>query len=149
MAEFAGSSPAVGAKFFTYLERKKMTRERALELIPILQAFAGREKVEYWDTLQERWIHVEACRILDYICQGFLLRVKPKVEIIPFDYSDDLVGKVVCEKNIDNPTKKMIIFQDTYHVGLFNSGFISYRELLDKHIQHDGSPCGKEKITNN
>ena len=143
----AGSSPAVGANSFYTFRKKKMTPESALELIPVLQAVADRKEVEYSDQGGQEWHRLVPKFLEEFIAAGYKFRVKPKPEIIPFDYSDDLVGMVVATKHLQ--LKNLIVAQSERGVSLVvgintSDGFFTYEELLSEKVFPDGSPCGKE-----
>ena len=123
-----------------------MTPERAKELIPILQAVADGKEVEYSGRDREEWYCAQYNILEEIINDEYDLRIKPKAEIIPFDYSDDLVGMVVIAKYDEMPSKKMVVFQHESGVGFYNDEFILYSELLENYTFLDGSPCGKERV---
>ena len=62
------------------------------------------------------------------------------VEYVPFDFEDDLVGKII----LYGGSKYMIIYQSEYSVFVYQKS-LNYRELLEKGKFLDGSPCGKLK----
>ena len=72
-------------------------------------------------------------------------RVKPKQELIPFDFSDaeKLIGKSIKIKSF----KEYYIITIVYPAHIFISGHIrtEYDELFKKFEFLDGSPCGKLK----
>ena len=122
-----------------------MTQERALELIPILQAVADRKEVEYFDDKTDSWRFASMLDVCIY--ERRKLRVKPEPKLIPFDYSDDLVGMVVATKHLQ--LKNLIVAQSERGVSLVvgintSDGFFTYEELLSEKVFLDGSPCGKE-----
>ena len=123
-----------------------MTPERAKELMPVLQAIADKKEVEYFDADSEEWFLVNLECFWEYLRDLDKLRVKPKVEIVPFDYSDDLVGMVVATKHLQ--LKNLIVAQSERGVSLVvgintSDGFFTYEELLSEKVFLDGSPCGK------
>ena len=123
-----------------------MTPERAKELISILQAVADRKEVEYFDDKTDSWQFASMLDVCIY--ERRKLRVKPEPEIIPFDYSDDLVGMVVATKHLQ--LKNLIVAQSERGVSLVvgintSDGFFTYEELLSEKVFLDGSPCGKER----
>ena len=125
-----------------------MTPERAIELIPILQAVADGKEVEYSGRDREEWYYAQYNILEEIIMDECKLRVKPEPEIIPFDYSDDLVGKVVATKHLQ--LKNLIVAQSERGVSLVvgintSDGFLTYEELLSEKVFLDGSPCGKER----
>ena len=123
-----------------------MTPERARELVPILQAVADGKEVEYSGRDREKWYDAQYNILEEIIMDECKLRIKPKAEIIPFDYSDDLVGMVVATKHLQ--LKNLIVAQSERGVSLVvgintSDGFFTYEELLSEKVFLDGSPCGK------
>lgn len=137
----------MGANSFYTFRKKKMTPERAKELIPILQAVADRKEVEYCDQDGQGWCRMYPEFLAEHIREGYKFRVKSKPKLIPFDYSDDLVGMVVATKHLQ--LKNLIVAQSERGVSLVvgintSDGFFTYEELLSEKVFLDGSPCGKE-----
>lgn len=63
-------------------------------------------------------------------------------EYVPFDFEDDLAGKVMI--TIGKTTKLIITSQQENWVNTHDLTF-TYQELLEKFTFLDGSPCGKLK----
>jgi hypothetical protein len=72
-------------------------------------------------------------------------RVKPKQELIPFDFSDaeKLIGKVVRHKEGLNCVA-VLVECNLQHICIGND-FERYEVLLQDYTFLDGSPCGKLK----
>ena len=117
------------------------------EMIKILQAFENGEEIEClsMNKLIPNWRNFDS---LNFNFTSYTYRIKPKQEYIPFDYNDDLVGKVVRSNKpnkVVNHPKLLIIKQCYENVLVGDYLFISYQELLESYIFLDGSKCGKLK----
>lgn len=67
--------------------------------------------------------------------------VAKKDERVPFDYTNDLVGKVVYHNK--HRCKQLIISQNETQVRLGDGIFINYDSLLKYFTFKNGDPCGK------
>ena len=64
---------------FQFIKYKTMTREQAKELLPIIQAFAEGEIIQYKNFLDE-WEDIKENEGLSFICPPSDYRIKPKSE---------------------------------------------------------------------
>lgn len=74
-------------------------------------------------------------------CYDREYRIKPAKKLVPFDFNDGLIGKVVIKKN--KSLRGLITGQDNHGVAVCGM-WTTYLGLLDDYLFADGSPCGKE-----
>jgi hypothetical protein len=116
-----------------------MTRGRAKELLPIIEAFTNGKEIEVSED-GENWY--------EEICPNFTnslnYRIKPEPEYVPFTFEDakKLIGKGVEDK--DHKLSFIILMADKNRVFNYHGG-ITYEALLGYCTFLDGSPCGKLK----
>lgn len=107
------------------------------EMIAVLTAFKEGKVIEI--DINQNWFSINSnYNKWDFVNKTY--RIAPEPKLIPFDFKDDLVGKIVKHKT-DND-KKLIIKQDTdciYHYG----GYMNYDYLLENFTFLDDKPCGK------
>ena len=65
-----------------------MTREQAKELLPIIQAFAEGEIIQYKNFLDE-WTDIEENEGLSFICLPSDYRIKPQPKYRPFETKEE------------------------------------------------------------
>ena len=65
-----------------------MTREQAKELLPIIQAFAEGEIIQYKNFLDE-WTDIEENEGLSFICPPSDYRIKPQPKYRPFKSQEE------------------------------------------------------------
>ena len=113
-----------------------MTRERAKELLPIIQAYAEGKMVEIYSPHSGEWKALDQPNFDTYSSY----RIKPEPKYIPYDETDNLLGEVVVKKRTTE--KYLIIGQDK--LVMYGSGYIiSYGNLLADFTHLDGTPFGK------
>ena len=72
------------------------------------------------------------------------LLIPKEKKLVPFDFSDNLIGMVVEHKSKE--ARMLVIFQIAYGVSAGNSSY-TYKELFDNFtIYPTGAPCGKEEV---
>ena len=121
-----------------------MTRDDAIILAPIIKAWSEGKRIECKSRIDEDgWYELMGPLSFD---PKYQWRIKPEPELVPFDYEDNLIGKIIVEKDIKR--KFMVIFQDEHgiiyidlHFGEIN---VSYAELLTCYTFIDGTNCGKK-----
>lgn len=107
------------------------------EMIAVLTAFKNGKDIEL--DINQNWFSIpENYNKWDFVNHTY--RIAPEPKLVPFDYNDDLVGKVVKDKS--DIIKELIIIQATKSVILGNSE-VTYQGLLDYYTFLDGKPCGK------
>ena len=107
------------------------------EMIAVLTAFKEGKDIEI--DIHQSWFPIPK----DYNKWDFVnktYRVPPEPKLIPFNYNDDLVGKVVKHKT--NNYKSIIIAQDSTHVSL-HKDVIFYTTLTKDFTFLNDKPCGK------
>jgi len=105
------------------------------EIIAVLTAFKEGKNIEL--DVNQNWFGIDkGYDKWDFINNTY--RIAPQPKLIPFDYNDDLVGKVVKIKNL----KTLITSQSLSNV-FFNEGYTSYKNLLNDFKFLDDKPCGK------
>jgi hypothetical protein len=74
----------------------------------------------------------------------YRLLIPKENKLVPFDYSDNLIGMVVEHKSSGN--KRLVIYQN--ELGIYaGPSYYKYKELLDNYtIYPTGAPCGKEEL---
>ena len=84
------------------------------------------------------------CKSKDGLCYVYPYFVLEKVveEYVPFDFNDDLIGKVVIHR--DAKLKGIIFMQEIDMVQVSDKTY-SYSQLKQFYTFLDGSPCGKLK----
>lgn len=116
-----------------------MTRHDAIEHLEVIKAFANGEDIQM--LLGDEWVDVNEpafSRLTTY-------RVKPKLEYVPFDFSDGqkIIRKVVC--CIGQEKTAMITLVDGDGVVISCNLYLRFKDLLEDWTFSDGSPCGKLK----
>ena len=125
-----------------------MTKETALGLSDLLQAFANGKTIQM-NTLHG-WKDINPI-IIEELVQAVILfpdtkclRIKPEKKLVPFTLEDNLLFRdkwIKCEK--DNFKRSMrIIKYEGDCVSISNKSF-GCTIFLDDYIFEDGSPCGK------
>lgn len=113
-----------------------MNRERAKELLPIIEAFVNGKVIEYLFVGEWR---VATCP--DWT-PGVKYRIKQEPKLVPFTFEDKelLVDKWVVEKGYTAIDKIIRIANDGVLAG---NKAITYSKLFHSYEFSDGSPCGK------
>lgn len=105
------------------------------EMIAVLTAYKEGKKIQV--KITSGWV-LAALPNWDFHNNTYRVLSEPK--LIPFDYNDDLVGKVVKHKKIES--KSLIVTQDAGGLTI-TSYSIDYFDLLKDYTFLDGKPCGK------
>lgn len=116
-----------------------MTRYDAIEHLEVIRAFANGEDIQM--LLGSEWVDVNEPSFYKLTTY----RVKPKLEYVPFDFSD---GQILIIKVIKNKNQNLIgmitqIYEDGVTIG--GNLFSTFEDLLEDWTFSDGSPCGKLK----
>ena len=113
-----------------------MNKERAKELLPIIEAFVNGKVIEYLFVGEWR---VATCP--DWT-PGVKYRIKQEPKLVPFTFEDKelLVDKWVVEKGYTAIDKIIRIANDGVLAG---NKAITYSKLFHSYEFSDGSPCGK------
>ena len=125
-----------------------MTREQAKELLPIIQAYAEGEIIQYKNFLDE-WENIKENEGLSFICPPSDYRIKPKPEskYRPFKSQEE------CREEMHkHPDFGWIIAKDSkimYHIYVIGIGHvlidsmsISFPETFAEYEFLDGTPFG-------
>jgi hypothetical protein len=113
-----------------------MTRERVKELFPIFQAFAEGKDIQFFNV--NEWCLARNPSFYD----DKIYRIKPEKKFVPFDYSDNIAGKIIkCEAVIG---RYLIIRQVLSSLTLSDGNMVTYQYLFDHYTFEDGTPCGKD-----
>ena len=91
-----------------------MTREEAKELLPIIQAFAEDEKIQYRNHSDE-WVDVEENEELNFICPPSDYRIKPQQKYRPFKNQEECWEEML--KHQPFGWLKSIRKQEKVHIG--------------------------------
>lgn len=116
-----------------------MTRHDAIEHLEIIKSFANGEDIQM--LLGNEWVDVNEpafSRLTTY-------RVKPKLEYVPFDFSD---GQILIIRPVKNKIQNLIgMITQVDEDGVIIGGnlFSTFEDLLDDWTFSDVSPCGKLK----
>lgn len=115
-----------------------MLRDRARELLPIIEAFANGKSIEYknagsWKLATgPNWSN------------GIQYRIKLEPKLVPFTFEDN---KEFRDKWIYDTTQKSpeIMRITSYNNSNIHTEFkaIGYQSLFEDYLFEDGSPCGK------
>ena len=112
-----------------------MNKERAKELLPIIEAFVNGKVIEYLFVGEWR---VATCP--DWT-PGVKYRIKPEPKLVPFTFEDELLGRKII---YSDGTRAMITAQKKDGVYIGGSlNLTSYSSLISTTKFEDGSPCGK------
>lgn len=115
-----------------------MTRERAKELLPIIQAYAEGKVIQV-QCSDYVWMSID-----DPIwSSGDKYRIAPDEECVPFTYDDKdhIIGECIKHK-VD---KSILLITGVVTEGVFaNGSIISYSDLLENWIFKSGRSCGKK-----
>lgn len=123
-----------------------MTRDKAKELLPIIQGFTeGREIQHYSPTLKE-WIDNNNPDWFDRV----EYRLKERPVYVPFNEGDADLIRDQWIKSINSDIEyKISVFHPIgslpIYLPLGSGEWISYENLLNRFTFLDGSPCGKLK----
>ena len=128
-----------------------MTREQAKELLPIIQAFAEGEIIQYKNFLGE-WTDIEENEGLSFICPPSDYRIKPKSQpkYRPFKSQEECWNEMH-----KHPDFGWVIAKDSkimYHIYVIGIGYvlmdnmsISFPETFAEYEFTDGTPFGINK----
>ena len=122
-----------------------MTKEQAQMIADVAMGIAEGKDIEV-QTANKHWVktnHDDIGIIASILDLDMVYRIAPEPKYIPFDYNDDLVGRVVENKELK--FKDMICSQDGTRVYVIGQQIL-YDNLLKYHTFLDGSPCGKVKL---
>ena len=112
-----------------------MLRDRARELLPIIQAFADGKAIEYKNA--GKW---KLATGPDW-SNDIQYRIKPEPKLVPFTFEDELLGRKII---YSDGTRAMITAQKKDGVYIGGSlNLTSYSSLISTTKFEDGSPCGK------
>lgn len=113
-----------------------MLRDRARELLPIIQAFADGKAIEYKNA--SNW---KLATGPDW-SNDIQYRIKPQPKLVPFTFEDkDLFkDKWFRLKTTSGLFKALYIDESLITIGASQN---SYSELMQLFEFEDGSPCGK------
>ena len=123
-----------------------MTREEAKELLPVIQAFAEGEIIQYKNFLGE-WTDIEENEGLSFICPPSDYRIKPQPKYRPFKSQEE------CREEMHkHPDFGLVIAKDSkimYHIYVIGIGYvlmdnmsISFPETFAEYEFTDGTPFG-------
>ena len=128
-----------------------MTREEAKELLPVIQAFAEGEIIQYKNFLGE-WTDIEENEGLSFICPPSDYRIKPKSQpkYRPFKSQEECWNEMH-----KHPDFGWVIAKDSkimYHIYVIGIGYvlmdnmsISFPETFAEYEFTDGTPFGINK----
>lgn len=85
-----------------------MNRERAKELLPIIHAFAGGRKIEFYSESQSAWISVEDPEWLD----EFQYRIKPERRKVWVHFSRDFGVITRSTSSCADPNCKVVCVEE-------------------------------------
>ena len=123
-----------------------MNREEAIELLPIIQAFAEGKIIQYKNFLDE-WTDIEENEGLSFICPPSDYRIKPQQKYRPFESQEE------CRNEMHkHPDFGWVIAKDSkimYHIYVIGIGYvlmdnmsISFSETFAEYEFTDGTPFG-------
>ena len=126
-----------------------MTREEANELLPVIQAFAEGEIIQYKNFLDE-WEDIKENEGLSFICPPSDYRIKPQPKYRPFKSQEE------CRNEMHkHPDFGWVIAKDSkimYHIYVIGIGYvlmdnmsISFPETFAEYEFTDGTPFGINK----
>jgi hypothetical protein len=129
-----------------------MTRERAKELLPVIQAYADGKTVQYKFDIDKKWNDVSGGATDINVDMDWNWRIKPEPKLRPWKLSEVPVGRLINWKEWESPS--IILCADCSGIAI--SGFnisprFSFKELLENGMEHslDGGktwlPCGVEE----
>ena len=123
-----------------------MTREQAKELLPIIQAYAEGEIIQYKNFLDE-WTDIKENEGLSFICPPSDYRIKPQPKYRPFETEEECL-----EEMHKHPDWGWIIAKGSkimYHIYVVGIGHvltdcmsISFPETFAEYEFTDGTPFG-------
>lgn len=103
----------------------------------------GKEVVcEYYHSMSIGWVS-EKIPNFHPMSQHRLLIPKEK-KLVPFDYTDNLIGMVVEHKSKE--TRRLVLYQDIDRVNAGNYYYTYYELFNNFTIYPTGAPCGKEEV---
>ena len=123
-----------------------MTREQAKELLPIIQAFAEGEIIQYKNFLDE-WTDIKENEGLSFICPPSDYRIKPELKYRPFKTQEECLEEM--HKHSDFGWVKCKDSKSQYHICAVSHGYISvldadpsFFESFGRYEFLDGTPFG-------
>lgn len=128
-------------------------QQKAKELAELLTAFTEGKQLQFMND-DGYWCDYQAT--IKDIVEEFLyldnvhIRIKPETKRVEYNLDDDLVGKIVIEKNKSSIVKRMIISQDRISVlvsdyqNYTDKSWYHYNQLSELFTWADGTPCYKE-----
>lgn len=122
-----------------------MKKEEIQQMVPIFQACARGEEVEYLDPKTNQWKRLEVENI-DAFYSNVKYRVKNESLYSPFDVTDShkLIGKVVKSKD-KNKDFAVITSTSSLQISV-GRNVIGYDDLLQHFTFFDDTPCGKVEL---
>ena len=118
-----------------------MIAERAMELMPIIQAFANGEKIQVLNAIN-LWQDIVNTDFGDY--KNY--RIKPEPKLVPFTFEDKQYFKNLWVKSKEHDTLNSLV-QISKDDVLMTYGVknirVTYSQLLKNYEFEDNSPCGK------
>ena len=129
-----------------------MTREQAKELLPIIQAFAEGEIIQYKNFLDE-WEDIKENEGLSFICPPSDYRIKPKPETKyrPFETKEECWNEMlkhqpfgwIKHKETEDYSNILGICKISGITKILMSGCsCEFLELFDEFVFIDGTPFG-------
>ena len=116
-----------------------MNKERAKELLPIIEAFVNGKVIEYLFVGEWR---VATC---PEWTPGVKYRIRQEPKLVPFTFEDNLSFRDKWFKDKQNKQMLVKIYSINRRDGeiLIGEEWVTYKQFLDEYIFEDGSPCGK------
>lgn len=123
-----------------------MTRDKAKELLPVIQGFAEGKEIEVYNTHDGKWASTDTPLFYD----NFKYRLKERPVYVPFNEGDADLIRDQWIKSINSDIEyKISVFHPIgslpIYLPLGSGEWISYENLLNRFTFLDGSPCGKLK----
>ena len=119
-----------------------MNRERAAELLPVIQAFAEGKTVEFDSSGRGEWVHKE---VYGFTFPVQRYRIKPAPKLRPWTadtFPKDRLVWVRARHCGPCANSHLIVRIGDHHVRAQGHRAVTWECLLDDFVQTDGSPCG-------
>jgi len=115
-----------------------MNRTRAIELSPIINAFANGFAIECKD-LNDKWQEISE-PVFANSCE---YRIKPTKKLVPFTFEDNLLFRDKWVRTKGCIAVSRICWFGPKEICISDGPSYTYKSFLSNFEFEDGSPCGK------
>ena len=124
-----------------------MNRKEAIELLPIIQAYAEGKEIEIFDKTMKMW---KTAMLPHFGCDPKNYRIKPVVKYRPFKDAEECWAEMQKHQPFgwvkDKDTQKFLVCKalgKLFFIGIEDKPY-NYKEVLRDYTFADGTPFGVE-----